>query len=289
MSNEAKACNAVIQLLERRAEQDCSHKYYPERENAAAPVEIIFSIGDSTYALEHTLVEPFSKHIHFGQRFSQLVSPISDTISEQLPELGVYTLYFPINTSLGTSREALPQMQHVLSDWVSENAQLLHERLPPCLDRDHFPYGYKETITGTPEGFPYPITLEIKVHWSLSDSHNGILICDRVISESNLSNQRNIPMLRAFCNKRRKLSECHELGYITALIIETNDISLTNYVTVADAVRAATRIKPDWLDKLFLINTSVESIWAMYEWDWHDQFWIHPHHSISPNELSEQL
>ena len=61
--NEGKACDAVLQHLERRAGATRSAMRFPEKEGHPAPVELVCTIGGRLYAIEHTGIEPFEGHV----------------------------------------------------------------------------------------------------------------------------------------------------------------------------------------------------------------------------------
>jgi hypothetical protein len=61
IDNQGKACDAVVRVLEERASATRRNPRYPEKDGSAPPVEYVFELGDTTYALEHTIIEAFER------------------------------------------------------------------------------------------------------------------------------------------------------------------------------------------------------------------------------------
>jgi hypothetical protein len=70
LNNERKACDAVARCLEHESAASRSSAYSPEDDKIGSPVEYVFKLAGTTYAVEHTIVEAFEDQIktdvHFG-------------------------------------------------------------------------------------------------------------------------------------------------------------------------------------------------------------------------------
>lgn len=55
--NEGRACDAVIQWLERRCDSSRHDLRWPESDGVGPPVELRLFISDTEYAIEHTVIE----------------------------------------------------------------------------------------------------------------------------------------------------------------------------------------------------------------------------------------
>lgn len=103
--NEERLCEAVIRRVETAfggAREDVT---YPEKDHQGPPVEVRFRIGDTRFAIEHTLVEPFAEAIRSGQEFEELVRPLHDDLDGTLPKPGTYRLTFPEHPTAGRPRK----------------------------------------------------------------------------------------------------------------------------------------------------------------------------------------
>lgn len=60
IDNERKACDAIARALEGLCGATRTNAYSPEDQGAAAPVEYVFDLGGTQYAIEHTIVEAFA-------------------------------------------------------------------------------------------------------------------------------------------------------------------------------------------------------------------------------------
>jgi hypothetical protein len=116
MSNQGKACDAVVRLLEDRTGETRADISHPEKDRTGPPVELRFRLGTQSYAIEHTQIEAFARQIHTGEEFGQLIRPIIDELSGTLPRPGVYHLYFPTNARVGARANELRRIQIGLTE-----------------------------------------------------------------------------------------------------------------------------------------------------------------------------
>ena len=285
MSNEDRICEVIITLLERRTNEARNNLQFPERDRIHAPVERVFELGETQFAVEHTEIEPYENHIKEGKMFSEVIGPIIDELSRNLPSPGVYSLNFPQDPKLGTPKHLLAEKRAALRSWISDKAQELNERLPKNLDRNHLPHGHEVNISGTPEGFPYQIELLLKVHWSISSRHDGILLPARYIDPNNLEAKRRCRLEKALRTKQQKLQQCKNDHMRTILVLEYGDISLTNCCLVADQLSTLLPQRPEWLDELYLVDASIDDYFTIYEWNWQNLFWKDQSYEFKTNEI----
>lgn len=83
--HEGKACDAVIRELERRNGALRSNLWSPELQGDADPVEFVFDIGSTLFAIEHTGIEPFAGRIHMSAQAGTHVEPIVAAVTDHLP------------------------------------------------------------------------------------------------------------------------------------------------------------------------------------------------------------
>ena len=176
MGNQGKACDAIVRCLEARTQETRTDISHPEKDGAGAPVELRFRLGMQSYAIEHTQVETFAGQIRRGRELLQLIQPVIEELSGNLPKPGVYYVYFPTDARVGVKVGALEGVRRDLIEWVRKHAQHLHARDPDRPTRERNPHGIDQQYRATPPGFPYEVILRRKAHWSLSPRHDGVLL-----------------------------------------------------------------------------------------------------------------
>src|SRR4051812_712174 len=100
-SNEGRACDAVIKVLENSIGCSRTSVRFPERDGEGPPVEVEFMLGDQRYSIEHTTLETFSGQTRSGNQFQELVEGLAESLDGKLPSSGLYDLYFPIDVHVG--------------------------------------------------------------------------------------------------------------------------------------------------------------------------------------------
>jgi hypothetical protein len=255
-NNEGKACDGVLRLLEARTGLERANILHPEKDGSGPPVDLRFMLGAYDYALEHTLIEAFAGQIHMDNEFGQLIGPVIDELSGNLPGPAVYHLYCPINARVGNSARKLEQIRNDFIEWIRNHAQRLHERNPEEPTRDKWPHGICEDYQAKPPGFPYEVMLRREAHWSRSSMHYGVLQPSRFAPE-NVEDKRADRLQKALDAKCPKLLRCKEEGARSVLILEDVDISLTNYVLIQDALENLLKEPINLPDEIYLVETSV--------------------------------
>lgn len=257
-SNEGKACDAVVRIIEGHTGTVRADVSHPERDKIGPPVELRLNLGTQSYAIEHTRIEAFPGQIHTGEKFGQFIRPVIDELSGTLPGPAVYHLYFPPNTHLGVGPNGLQQIRSDFIEWVREHAQRLHENNPQKPTRERNPRGFDERYRGEPPGFPYEVILHRRAHWSLSPRHDGVLLPSRYAPED-VEAQRPDRLRTALERKCPKLQKCKEEGARTVLVLEDNDIALSNHVLIEDELAGLLEERSDLPDELYLVETAVNT------------------------------
>lgn len=83
----------------------------PKNEGKAcsgAPVEYVFDLAGTTYALEHTMIEAFDRQICTSVGFGELIAPIEAALDHPMPSPGMYWLAFPIDPCIGLKPHHIP-------------------------------------------------------------------------------------------------------------------------------------------------------------------------------------
>jgi hypothetical protein len=261
--NERKVCDAVARVLEERTGIKRSGARTPEKDGQGAPVEYRFDLGQKNYALEHTIVEAFDRQIHSGVDFNALVTPIIDAIGDTLPKPGVYYVTFPLNASDQIRRKDFPALQAAVGTWMRSAAVRLYARQMQMADGD--PYGKDFALREIPSGVPFELHMTRSLFRDIPPSANGRLFLSR-FAPKDRENLRITRIRRALNTKCPKLSQCKEEGARTVLILENNDIALTNHIIIGDSVRVLLKERDDVPDEIFLVDTCVDdwAVWSLY-------------------------
>jgi hypothetical protein len=261
MSNEGKACDAIIRILEKRTGQMRANVRRSENTKDLPPVEVDFRLGDAHFAVEHTKLETFANQTRSAAQFWQLVEEIVRSLSGHLPKPGTYKLYFPTEAIVGRSM-GLGKARVLIREWVLAKAAELHTQHPERRGRNWEPRGHEASISGVPVGLSFELTLWRQVHWSLDARFDGVLTLGR-FGPKDLDAQRIVQMVRALDRKCPKLQRFKQAGARTVLVLEDADLSSSNHVTVSDAFEAACDGRTDLPDEVYQIST-VTSQWTIW-------------------------
>ena len=129
------------------------------------------------------------------------------------------------------------------------------------LEREHKSSRYLDSAAAEAPGFPYTVHLWIGV--AHSESKRGTLRLARLGLDDGEREARRTDRLReALRRKCRKLQRCKDDGARTVLVLESDDIALTNHVLVGECLAALLPERTDLPDEIYLVETEVKS-WAV--------------------------
>ena len=283
--NEGLVCDAVVRVLEERTGQQRSNIEHPEGAGVPGGVDLLFRLGSDQYALEHTRIEPFPNQIQHDAQFSQFIGPVMDQLEHDMPQPGVYDLIFPLDTRFNAGAEQLEALRTALLHWVRDTAQDLQAIYPRRLSREECPHGVRDTHTGRPEGFPFDVTLARSVHWAESGVHDGVLRPVR-IAPADVEALRRERIQTAIDKKRPKLAHRKSEGARAVLVMENNDMILSNHALVGEHFAVLLPEQPCWLDELFFMYTTT-STWTLHRWSWEDAWWEDGYIDFDPGCLHD--
>jgi hypothetical protein len=158
--NKGKACDAVLRHLERRHAATRTEMRFPDQEGHSAPVELVCTIGDQLYAIEHTGIEPFEGHLRGSAEDQRLIQPIVAGVAGRLPPQDDFELQIPVHAMEAVRARDVSTVQKLLIEWIVQAAPQL---LVP-------PRGMKDTrvqATRVP-GVPFDVKLYRMEGWSRS-------------------------------------------------------------------------------------------------------------------------
>ena len=260
--NEGKACDAVVRYIEQHTGETRAAIRRPETDRIGPPVDFRLRLGAQEYAIEHTQIEAIPNLIGSDQRYMQIIKPVINEVSGMLPGPAVYALHFPIDTHLGVKLPDLDRIRLDLIAWIQTKAQCLYERNRDRLEQERPPPRSLDSIEAKPPSFPYPVRLSIGVAHSISK--RGALRCARFApGDEEMEARRADRLWEALRRKCPKLRRCKKDGARTVLVLESDDIALTNHVLVGECLAALLPECPDLPDEIYLVETEVSS-WTVH-------------------------
>ncbi|WP_429574848.1 hypothetical protein [Paraburkholderia sp. UCT70] len=248
--NEGKALDAVLRHIEAR-EGVCrgDDVRSPERDRHAAPIDLACTIGGRLFAFEHTGIEPFPDQIAMTVRNRRLFGPIESRLASILPGTESFELHVPVDATVGLKPAQIAKIQDVLVKWVRESA----------LTFPIAPYGryvtpiQKVTLTGVP--------FAVSLHRFAVLGPRGRFSVAYLV-ESNIEAARFDRIRKSCDDKYGKLAEWkRDHDACTVLVLEEDDIQLTNHDLVADALSRAEKGRTDTPDEIYVVSTCCDDVW----------------------------
>lgn len=247
--NEGKACDAVLRRLEAREGQHRTDLRFPERERHLAPIELVCEIGNVLFAIEHTGIEPFFGHMRLEAEAGVHFRPIEAMVAGRLPPHEHFELHMPVKATQALKGAALRRVHEIVAAWIIATA--------PTLPIARFGrYAMPIQWVALP-GVPFRVTL----HRTTTDGFRPRFSIRHMV-EANHEAER-VERVREACQRKYpKLAQWkRDYGARTVLVLEENDIQLTNQQTVADALLEVEQTMPDRPDEVYLVSTAVETPW----------------------------
>jgi hypothetical protein len=243
--NEGMACEAIVRRLEERANGCRTGLRWPEQEGHPFPIELVFSIIGQLYALEHTGIEPFKGHVQMEAEAERHFAPITRALKDTLGADAVFELVIPANIFRGRKMPEIRLLQQALIAGVKSAA--------PTLPRRRYA-DYKGTGGSlTMEGVPFPVLL-YRFEPALMPGHH-FQIKHMV---SNGDQARVDRMRQAVEDKFLKLAAWKNQHGARTIILEDNDIQLTNQVLVTDAFVRLAMARADRPDETYLVASCMD-------------------------------
>lgn len=258
--NEGKACDAVVRWLEERTGNTRADVCVPEKCQTGPPVELRLFLGPQEFALEHTLIEPFSGFIKTGISLEEIVRPIKNAVAGKLPGPAHYQLLLPTDPHMNKSD--IQSFSGVVIDLVLEYAPTLYEK---ALEST-YPGEWVVTVP-TSIGLPYSLELSCRIipdHTNVKEA--GVFGIVRRTPDD-LGKKRKDRLRKALYEKCRKLNNCN--GARTVLVLEDNDIALTSPVDVCQKLRSIFAEEYYQIDEIILVDTTSWTLWPIKcDLDW---------------------
>jgi hypothetical protein len=249
--NEGRACDAIVRIFLEDVQRS-NVRWHDEHPHGDRNVELTFNLGADLYAMEHTGIEPFDDFMNMNNTSGWLFDPIISAVSGAVPSSEVINLSIPVG-ALTHRKKDLRSIQQVLVRFVLEGAA----KLP--LRRYADWRGVESTV---PPGVPFEVRIarfvspiEAPGRFHLNHLVTGdveLLRADRIRRAC----ERKFPKLA-------KWKVSHNAR--TVLVLEENDIQLTNHMVVTDAYLKAALARDDRPDETYVIETYEPSgTWFAY-------------------------
>lgn len=258
--NEGMAIDAVLQRIEVRDDvnrQGDGHS--PDDEGDANPlrrVDYVCTVGSVLHAFEHTGIEPFADQIELEVHNGKLFGPLAERFDGRA-DREFWEFHVPVDASAGLTGAQAKAIQSVLIKWIEDNAG----RMPLAILYSRYA---NPSLGERVAEVPFPFSLH---RGSLDSPHfpKDSPLCGRFtmkyVVSADLERARTERVRKACEDKFPKLAAWKADGAKTVLVLEENDIALTNHQLVADALIEAEKTFPDTADEVFLVSTAIKEMW----------------------------
>lgn len=240
-NNEGKCCDAVLRILEERHQ---ARRTDVQRDTAdQRGVEVVCSIGEQRYALEHTLIEPFPENQKDNIAFQRV---FDDAFASELrdllrPDLA-YDVYVDVYAFADKKGKELASIRQALISWI----RVAVSRLPEP----------KELLQTVIRAEPPETPVAVRLGCHRSQGLGGRLMPGR-FAPPELEDLRRERLLKALKDKSPKLHAAKLPGTRTVLVLENSDIALTNEGVVSETINDLTQQVSHMPDDIYIVGTSI--------------------------------
>ena len=251
--NEGRCCDAILSMFEARLGAERTKVHLPDQgDRTRRRIDVCAEFGGERYALEHTRIEPFEGETGTGIFFTAFMQPIEKRLSGTIPGPARYDLLLPLDPTIAKRRNAITKAQTALIDWVAAQAPALYEE---AQSSPHSRASVKHSV----RHLPYPVRLNCTALTPQpSQSTTGKLRSSRVVDDQLLGKQRVDRLRTALADKCPKLQCCKDRGARTILVLESDDMALTNSVIAKEALALASEERTDLPDEIYLVETDFD-------------------------------
>ena len=256
--NEGKCCDAVLRVLECQFDAKRADLHAPDKgDRTNQRADVCVALGKKRYVLEHTRIEPFEEAIATGMFLDDFMKPIKVGLSGPLPGRAIYSLLLPQDPRLSPDmKDHKHAVQAELAAFVSAEARLLHQQaLTVRVGK------FVQTEREIP-ALGYPAVLQCASLGGPSETESGVFGAVRIVDPS-LEEQRFRRISRALAEKCPKLQRSKERGARTVLVLESNDIALSNSGVIRETLDRIPKEPVSEPDEIYLVETDYEQ-WAVF-------------------------
>lgn len=239
--NEGKACDAVVRRIESRECCTRENLRSPEQEGDAAPIELACSIGSQVFAFEHTGLEPFDGRIAIEAKHH--LEPLRTKYLGKIPHGELWDLQVPAGATLKLKEPRIREILSILDTWIAMEGP----RAPLA------PLGQK--VTPIERDADDRVPFKIKLYRSAIVGP-GLFLTSHLVNQ--LEDSRTARIERACRAKYPKLEKWKRRGARTVLVLEENDIQLTNAIEVCRSLLEVEKSLQFVPDEVYLVTTSID-------------------------------
>ena len=254
--NEGKACDAVVRWLEERTGTTRTDVCAPEKCKIGPSVELRLFLGSQEFAFEHTLTEPFSHYFKTSKTFMEIAEPIERAVSGKLPGPAYFYLLVPTDPYI--KKSDIESFRGNIIEMIFDQTPTLYQRATASnIEGEYGVYAPTEA------GFPYNIEFSCSVPRGNSDGEGpGRFMIIRK-EPSDLQEKRKDRLRIALDAKYGKLKNCNDTR--TILVLEDNDIALSNPVIIAQSLQRILVEGRYEIDEIFIVDTKTTSwyVWPI--------------------------
>jgi hypothetical protein len=280
---QGRCCEAVIRIFEKLIGSNRKELCLPDTVNRRTKdIEVFVRIGATKLAIEHTLIEPFEHFLKSNHDFGRFKSELDQLVPPcKIPASHGFQLCVPGMAFNRKNKECLVAATWAIADFVIANMPVLAN--PPAEDRS-IPLSIVEGIMAARHGDvsvshtawqqlgdlrlrqrpPMSIPLEsdgvrviLGIMQNPRPSQIGKLRIIGIVNDIEAKRQERVR--KALESKREKLEKYKREGCRTVLILESNDIALTNDEVVFEALTAAMPCVDVASDDIFFADTSTST------------------------------
>lgn len=255
--HQNETCEGIIQHLEIREGAKRRDVQVRDADNCTPPdarVEMTFWLRDQLYAIEHTGIEPFDGFMAHQNRSRDLFKPIEAGAGTALSRLlipgVVIEMHMPVDAFTGRKMREVRALQAALIEHVRITAPTLPVRRYA---------DYRGTlVTAQPVGVPFQVSL---IRFDGFHGQPGRFQLKHVAS---VLGQPRSPRLRRTCHdKFPKLAAWKRSDNArTILVLEDNDVQLTNQSIVAETFLPIALARTDAPDETYMVATCTSPWYA---------------------------
>ena len=236
-------CAFAREILAVRTRETIEVTERPELVHRSIPaVEELWTSSSRRYAVEHTRLESFDGQIENEARLRRMIMPVRETLADRLP--GTYVLTVLVSETKD-ARASYAQLQEEIVRLTLERAPQMQDGQAVVLQSDRLPFG---------------VQLRRR-------NGRGSKVFVHCVIPGEGEELRVARVRRAFDDKCPKLAAWSVDGRVSVLVLEANDIQLSNVFLVWEAVKAVIAERTDVPDVIVFVETDGS---PMYGWVFKD-------------------
>lgn len=249
--NEGRCLDAIVRLIEERRHASRSDLCRPELGGSGAPVDLVCRIGREGYALEHTWLQAYVEDASDSAAFQRFIVPLEARLTGRLPIPGHYDLVFPIDAGrrlpVGKHRAAAIR---AIENWVLEIAPELTFERPG------------NSVSAQPIRVPFFV--ELQRHSYFPDWAGKLFVKRWGPTSFDSDRFRKLVLRNAFDRKCPKLNKSRSSGWTTVLVLELDNIALSEPTAVLNDLRPIAQDFASIPDEIYLVETEMDNEWLIW-------------------------